>query len=64
MTNLTAPLTSNDRCDRCGAQAHARTAHDNGPLLWCAHHHREHHARLAPVTVVYPPTYTKEPTPA
>ncbi len=35
------PLTAADRCDRCGAQAYARTLHDSGELLWCAHHLQE-----------------------
>lgn len=41
-------LTVADRCDRCGAQAHARTAHGKSTLLWCAHHYREHSDALAP----------------
>jgi hypothetical protein len=40
MTETPAPvLTAQDRCDRCGAQAHV--LYDNG-LLFCAHHNREH----------------------
>lgn len=52
MTTATAPapvedpapftLTGNHRCDRCGAQAYAATAHVSAVLLWCAHHAREH----------------------
>ena len=50
---LLAPtdLTSADRCDRCGAQAFYRAVLANGELLFCAHHGREHRARLAEVAV-------------
>lgn len=53
-------LTAADRCDRCGAQAYARTAHEyidsNGEstwtyMLWCAHHIREHRDALLPFLV-------------
>lgn len=38
-------LNAADRCDRCGAQAYVRTAHETPDekvlyLLWCAHHFR------------------------
>jgi hypothetical protein len=38
-------LNAADRCDRCGAQAYVRTAHEQPDervlyLLWCAHHFR------------------------
>jgi hypothetical protein len=46
-----ADLTSADRCDRCGAQAFYRAVLTNGDLLFCAHHGREHAARLAEVAV-------------
>lgn len=45
-------LTADDRCDRCGAQAYAKTVHGNGrPLYWCAHHLRDYPA-LIPFLVV------------
>ena len=65
-----APLTHADRCDRCGAQAIARTVHDpmwdgqaSTELLWCMHHYREHEARLTPTLVTYKDVFTtpKEP---
>jgi hypothetical protein len=34
-------LTAQDRCDRCGAQAYAKSMHSGFPLLWCAHHLRQ-----------------------
>lgn len=40
------PLNAQDRCDRCGAQAQYVTIHDNGILMWCAHHANEHAAAL------------------
>ena len=41
------PLVATDRCDRCGAQAYVRaTLPSGGELLFCAHHAREHDARL------------------
>ncbi|HLS49840.1 MAG TPA: hypothetical protein VK024_07575 [Actinomycetaceae bacterium] len=39
---MTAPLTAEDRCDRCGAQAYVRVALSGGELLFCAHHARKH----------------------
>jgi len=51
-TLLTPPdLTTADRCDRCGAQAFFRAVLARGELLFCAHHGREHAARLAEVAV-------------
>lgn len=43
-----------DRCDvgRCGAQARVITLHNNGPLLWCAHHYAKHEGILAPRKVL------------
>jgi hypothetical protein len=41
------PLVATDRCDRCGAQAYLRVTMPSGSeLLFCAHHGREHEARL------------------
>jgi hypothetical protein len=42
-----APLSASDRCDRCGAQAYVRARlATGGELLFCAHHGREHEAKL------------------
>ena len=42
-----APLTTADRCDRCGAQAYLRVElQSGGELLFCAHHAREHGDKL------------------
>lgn len=53
------PLTAQDRCDRCGVAAQARTMHDNGPLLWCAHHFRKHMVALSPLLVFMTPEIAK-----
>lgn len=45
-------FTCMDRCDRCGAQAHMRALLTASELLFCAHHGREHHARLSNVAVI------------
>ncbi len=39
---MTAPMTAQDRCDRCGAQAYVRVELPVGELLFCAHHARKH----------------------
>jgi len=45
---LTRQLTTTDRCDRCGAQAYAKTRSTEGrELLWCGHHFTFHEAALA-----------------
>lgn len=37
-----APLTAQDRCDRCGAQAYVRAVlASGGELIFCSHHNRE-----------------------
>ena len=47
-----APLTAEDRCDRCGAQAYLRVElASGGELLFCAHHAREHGEKLKQVAV-------------
>lgn len=54
MTTTTAapPLSPADRCDRCGARASIRAVlPGGGDLLFCAHHGREHAARLRAVAV-------------
>lgn len=41
-------LDATDRCDRCGAQAYVAIGSTavNEPLLFCAHHYREHEPAL------------------
>ncbi len=47
-----SPLTAQDRCDRCGAQAYLRVELPNGgELLFCAHHAREHGEKLRAIAV-------------
>ncbi|MCW2852910.1 MAG: hypothetical protein JWM84_2574 [Nocardioides sp.] len=47
-----APLTAEDRCDRCGAQAYLRVElQTGGELLFCAHHAREHGDKLKEVAI-------------
>ena len=44
---LRMPLSADDRCDRCGAQAYMRVAlTGGGELLFCGHHAREHGDKL------------------
>lgn len=44
------PLTTADRCDRCGSKAYLRvTLASGGELLFCAHHAREHAEALSAV---------------
>lgn len=46
----TPPMTAAERCDRCGAQAYVRVLlSSGGELLFCAHHGREHSAKLREV---------------
>lgn len=52
MTPTATPLLgSDDRCDRCGAQAYVlvrlRSGHD---LQFCVHHYTAHSKALEPVT--------------
>ncbi|HEU5034132.1 MAG TPA: hypothetical protein VFT62_05150 [Mycobacteriales bacterium] len=54
MTTTTAAptLSPADRCDRCGARAAIRaTLPGGGDLLFCAHHGRQHAAKLKAVAV-------------
>ncbi|MFN8195089.1 MAG: hypothetical protein U0R80_12490 [Nocardioidaceae bacterium] len=49
-----AALSAADRCDRCGAQAYLRVELQSGlELHFCAHHAREHGAKLRQVAVVF-----------
>jgi hypothetical protein len=41
-----APLSTADRCDRCGAQAFIRAVFVGGELVFCGHHGRELGAAL------------------
>ncbi|HWJ11491.1 MAG TPA: hypothetical protein VNS46_19080 [Nocardioides sp.] len=63
-----APLTAEDRCDRCGAQAYLRVElTTGGELLFCAHHAREHGDKLRQIaTTVHDETHklTDKPVPA
>jgi ribosomal protein L37E len=46
------PLTAQDRCDRCGAQAYIRvTMASGGELLFCAHHGHTYESKLREVSV-------------
>jgi hypothetical protein len=46
------PLTTLDRCDRCGAQAYLRIELAGGSeLLFCAHHSREHEQQIRSIAV-------------
>jgi hypothetical protein len=41
------PLTTADRCDRCGARAYIRVfLPGGGELMFCAHHGRAHASAL------------------
>ncbi len=47
-----SPLTTTDRCDRCGAQAYVRTVLGAGSeLLFCSHHWHENETRLRELDV-------------
>lgn len=51
-TALASQLTAADRCDRCGAQAYVRARlATGGELFFCAHHSREHLAKLADIAI-------------
>ena len=69
MTTATAastPLTAEDRCDRCGAQAYLRVElQSGGELLFCAHHAREHGDKLREIAAtVVDETHKLAATPA
>lgn len=49
---LAAVLTSDDRCDRCGAQAYLRVElASGGGLLFCGHHARQYGPKLCTLAV-------------
>lgn len=43
------PLTSADRCDRCGAQAWVRVGIGTNDLLFCGHHFKDSEAKLVSI---------------
>ena len=46
-TPTPTPLTAQDRCDRCGAQAYVRASLPGGTeLLFCGHHGNAHRPSL------------------
>jgi hypothetical protein len=49
-TTAVPPLSPAERCDRCGARAAIRALLPGGAdLVFCAHHGREHAAKLKSV---------------
>lgn len=46
-------LTALDRCDSCAAQAYVRAVLGDSELLFCAHHARQHEAKLKPLATVW-----------
>jgi hypothetical protein len=47
-TGSRQPLTLQERCDSCGAQAFVAVTFPTGSeLLFCGHHYRKHEAALA-----------------
>lgn len=40
------PLTAEDRCDACGAQAYVRVVMPYGEFLFCGHHANQHLEKL------------------
>lgn len=48
------PLTTAERCDRCGAQAYVRVVLDNGgELLFCGHHANKYEDELRKVATEF-----------
>jgi hypothetical protein len=43
---INQPLTKQDRCDACGAEAKVRVTLDKGELLFCQHHYTKHSQAL------------------
>ena len=41
IAEVSEPLTAQDRCDKCGAQAKVRAVLVSGELYFCAHHAKE-----------------------
>ena len=56
LTETKAPLTTFDRCDKCGSQAMVRATLMSGPLYFCGHHARQIARELVTQSVeVYDP---------
>jgi hypothetical protein len=51
-----APPSSADRCDRCGAQAKVRVILAGGDLVFCGHHARAYDAKLRTVALEVVPS--------
>lgn len=47
---VSVPLTKQDRCDRCSAQAALRVTFDAGELVFCGHHFNRHQQPLSLLT--------------
>jgi hypothetical protein len=43
---MVIPLTSRDRCDRCGAEGRIRLVLGPNDLVFCAHHYHDHEEAL------------------
>jgi hypothetical protein len=41
-------ITTEDRCDACGAQAYVYVALESGDLLFCFHHWNENRSAIEP----------------
>jgi hypothetical protein len=56
LTDTKAPITTLDRCDKCGAQAMVRATLISGPLYFCGHHARQIAQKLVAQSIeVYDP---------
>jgi hypothetical protein len=52
-TQATLPLSGNDRCDSCGAQAYVRVTIPSGDLLFCGHHAAKHKDQLISQALIW-----------
>jgi hypothetical protein len=53
-TAVATPLSAEDRCDRCGAQAYVRVRlPEDLELLFCAHHGRRYEPTLRPTALAW-----------
>lgn len=50
-----APLTAEDRCDRCSARAMIRATLVSGELYFCGHHAREASSLIQKSISIYDP---------
>lgn len=46
IAEVSDPLTIQDRCDKCNAQAKVRALFESGELFFCGHHARENQYKL------------------